>query len=421
MRSCRDEPRARGVCDQRIAQLYQQGYSPRAIAGLFRVPASVVRDALARQHVELRSRAESGRLARALTREQGSLDWDKRVAHLYEQDNSTQAIGRLLDISAGSVYKALKRQHVELRSMTEAVVLAKRSPVREQLLAEAGACGSPQCTDPECSVAPGYCHRPDCPNKAATQRGTDLDGRTVKGLPSKYCSQDCFRSVRAVELPVGRCGSPTCTDDRCSVPPGHCHRPGCDRPAAISQTNVRAYRWLKGYPKLYCTQACMTAHVGADALVKAHARERATLESEGLVPAVKAARLSGLDPRAASQRLEPLLDVDVERRKFGRRVKQGVNAREVLRIAPTDKNARGKLQKPLGVLNGTEQFGRQRKLSAAEIENADALSRDGLSTRKIAAALNERRSPEDPVTHNTVARAMRERRAATVEIASAPL
>lgn len=350
--------------DQRIAQLYRQGYGTPRIGRLFEVWAKDVYAALERQHVELRSRSEGVRLARALRRELGSPKWDRRVAGLYGQDYGAPEIGRLLGISKYVVYKALERQHVELRSTGEAVALARWSSLHEQVRAEAGACGSPKCTDPECPVAPGHCHRPGCPNKAATPHHTQLGQRDIKGLPRKYCSRSCAQSVRAVELPVGRCGSPGCTDGRCSVPAGQCHRPGCDRPAAVSPESIRRERWVKGFPKLYCSGAC-AAHAGVAGMASRHARELATLESEGLVPSVKAAHLLGRDPRFPS-RLEPLLDF--EHRKFDRRVRRGVNARELLPIA-TVPNARGILAVPLAALNGTERVGRPGKLSAAESQD----------------------------------------------------
>jgi len=100
----------------------------------------------------------------------------------------------------------------------------------------------------------------------------------------------------------------------------------------------------------------------------------ATLESEGLVPAVKAARLVGRDPRSPSD-LEPLLTL--ERRKFGKKVRQGANARAVLSIA-TDGDAqfayavRGKLTKPLSALKGTK-LGRRRAISDAMADKIVAL------------------------------------------------
>jgi transcriptional regulator with XRE-family HTH domain len=65
--------------------------------------------------------------------------------------------------------------------------------VRQRLLAEAGACGSPTCTEQICAVSAGLCHRPTCGERAPLARQTRADARWVKGYPIKYCSERCAR------------------------------------------------------------------------------------------------------------------------------------------------------------------------------------------------------------------------------------
>lgn len=343
------------------------------------------------------------------------------IAERYQQGFSAAAIGREMGMKGSTVGAILKRIGVELRSRSDAVRLGRAaalgSPLREHVLAEAGACGSPVCTDPECSVAPGHCHRPGCHNKAATARKTQLGKREVKGLPLKHCTGECAQAARAVEFPLGGCGSPTCSDDQCGVPHGQCHN--CGKPAVIAKRSQRTKRWVKGLPTLYCSPECASAHAATPASVKQHARERETLEADGLVPATKVGRdLSRLA-------IAPTSPLDVERRTFGRRVRLGVKAHDYLQFA-TDNNAqrahavRGTLTKPLAASKGSK-LGAPRKLSAGEVEHAAELERDGLSSRKIADELNKQRPVRDPVTHTTVRAALAERRAVAVAATASPL
>jgi hypothetical protein len=128
---------------------------------------------------------------------------------------------------------------------------------------------------------------------------------------------------------------------------------------------------LKDHPLLYCSPGCASVHAATPASERQHAREQEALEDEGLAPAPKVVDAVGKD----LSRLEPLLDV--ERRTFGKRVRLGVNASELLQIA-TDGDAqsahavRGKLMKPLSALKGTK-LGRRRAISDAMADKIVAL------------------------------------------------
>jgi transcriptional regulator with XRE-family HTH domain len=75
-------------------------------------------------------------------------------------------------------------------------------PLRDELLAAPGACGSPTCQDAQCPVEPGACH--GCGRPAVTARQTARDRRWVKGYPTKYCSDGrCFSGARETERVVG--------------------------------------------------------------------------------------------------------------------------------------------------------------------------------------------------------------------------
>lgn len=336
------------------------------------------------------------------------------IAERYQQGFSAAAIGRKMGMKGSTVGAILKRIGVERRSRSDAVRLGRAaalgSPLREQVLAEAGACGSSVCTDPECPVAKHHCHLPDCSNMVKAAPKTQLGKREIKGVPLKFCSQGCARLARAFELPLAPCGSPTCTKDRCSVPYGQCHNwPACDKPACIAERSQRTKRWAKGYPTLYCSPACASAHAATPASARQHAWEQAALENEGLAPATKVGPAVGKE----LSRLAPLLDV--ERRTFGRRTRLGVNASDLLQIATGNDagsahQVRGELTKPLSALKGTK-LGRPRNpLSAYETALAEELRGDGWSYRKIAAKLSDRR----PVSHTTVAAALKGRRDAAV-------
>ncbi|HEX3849514.1 MAG TPA: hypothetical protein VHW01_01030 [Polyangiaceae bacterium] len=106
----------------------------------------------------------------------------------------------------------------------------------------------------------------------------------------------------------------------------------------------------------------------------------------------------------------------LERRKFGKLTRLGVNAREV-KDASSDKHARGKLAVPLAALNGTARVGRPSGLSGAEALLASELrSADPSlwSWRKLAAVLNDQRGAEQAqVSHMSVKRTVERFTAAT--------
>jgi transcriptional regulator with XRE-family HTH domain len=84
-------------------------------------------------------------------------------------------------------------------------------PLREELLAAAGACGSPTCQDQDCPVEPGRCH--GCGRTAVVARQTATDRRWVKGHPTKYCSDPgCYSGVRELESLKGATGLRSLSD-----------------------------------------------------------------------------------------------------------------------------------------------------------------------------------------------------------------
>jgi len=74
--------------------------------------------------------------------------------------------------------------------------------MRAELLAKAGACGSPTCGDPECQVEPGRCHREGCGGGAAIATHTSTPIRWVKDQPIAYCSPSCWARVRNTPDPA---------------------------------------------------------------------------------------------------------------------------------------------------------------------------------------------------------------------------
>ena len=63
----------------------------------------------------------------------------------------------------------------------------------QALLATVGGCGSPSCTDPDCTIPAGQCHRDGCANPARAPWGTDERIRSVRGYPLRHCSKRCER------------------------------------------------------------------------------------------------------------------------------------------------------------------------------------------------------------------------------------
>jgi hypothetical protein len=127
------------------------------------------------------------------------------------------------------------------------------------------------------------------------------------------------------------------------------------------------------------------------------------LFAAGLVPMKMTAELLYRSPTGVRS------VVTLERRKLGRRrrVRLGVNAREVLERSP-HRDAHRKLSRPLAVLNGTERVGRPLALSEAELTiviSLRAADPAAWSWRTLAKRLNEQRPPDDQVSHMTVKRA----------------
>lgn len=129
----------------------------------------------------------------------------------------------------------------------------------------------------------------------------------------------------------------------------------------------------------------------------------AALAGDGLAPTKVAARLMGRSPtglRSAGM---------LERQEFGRVVRCGINARDVLRLSVDKHVARSKLAKALSVLNGTDHYGRRRALSDAELAMVIELrAADSVtwSWRNLAEKVNLDRPSDLPaVSHMAVKRA----------------
>jgi hypothetical protein len=76
---------------------------------------------------------------------------------------------------------------------------ALAAPLRADLLRDLAPCGSPACTEAECAVKPGHCHRPGCELEAPKADRTDRRSHRVKGYRKLYCSAHC-RAVHASGL-----------------------------------------------------------------------------------------------------------------------------------------------------------------------------------------------------------------------------
>ena len=66
---------------------------------------------------------------------------------------------------------------------------------RERLLAEAGRCGSPTCSDPQCEVRPGGCHAPGCLELATIASQNSRGLRWIKGYPTLCCREERCASL----------------------------------------------------------------------------------------------------------------------------------------------------------------------------------------------------------------------------------
>jgi hypothetical protein len=64
---------------------------------------------------------------------------------------------------------------------------------REQLLANAGRCGSPTCDDPECTITPGKCHRSGCDTPATIATRTSAQYKWVIDYPTAFCGVEHAR------------------------------------------------------------------------------------------------------------------------------------------------------------------------------------------------------------------------------------
>jgi transcriptional regulator with XRE-family HTH domain len=61
------------------------------------------------------------------------------------------------------------------------------------------------------------------------------------------------RRRRNLMRKAGACGSPTCTDEACTVRPARCHAPTCEEAAAVAPRTNRKHRHVIGEPTLYCS------------------------------------------------------------------------------------------------------------------------------------------------------------------------
>jgi hypothetical protein len=77
----------------------------------------------------------------------------------------------------------------------------RASGPREQLLNQAGNCGSPTCQDRCCPVTPGGCHRNGCHKQASLARCTRRDSRYVTGKATLYCTRKCAVLARNAGQP----------------------------------------------------------------------------------------------------------------------------------------------------------------------------------------------------------------------------
>ena len=161
----------------------------------------------------------------------------KRAAALYAGGSTMREIADELKVSIATVFKYLDELEIPRDRSAAAAAGARRraAPLREKILANAGGrCGSPGCSDPDCKVPPGQCHRPGCTERATIASQTWEAQRRVAGHSMMYCSRRCRGLASKDELGAaalerlanaGGCGSPGCSDPDCKVPPGQCHRP----------------------------------------------------------------------------------------------------------------------------------------------------------------------------------------------------
>jgi hypothetical protein len=125
-------------------------------------------------------------------------------------------------------------------------------------------CKSPACSDADCRVPAGRCHRDGCENDAQVATVTDRSKGWERGKPKKYCGRSCSgmatgparAQVWISAVVATPCGCPTCSAPRCEVSAGMCHAPDCTEPAGIYKASRRDKDQVKGQPRMYCSYEC---------------------------------------------------------------------------------------------------------------------------------------------------------------------
>ncbi len=126
----------------------------------------------------------------------GASDRARQAIELYfaNPPMSTVVIARLFGVHHSTVSDWIRQLGRQPRGRLEAAH-AHREPgrvrQRQELLAAAGACGSPTCDDPECKTPAGKCHANGCDHDAQLAPQTSATWRWVKGHPMKFCGQAC--------------------------------------------------------------------------------------------------------------------------------------------------------------------------------------------------------------------------------------
>jgi hypothetical protein len=126
--------------------------------------------------------------------ERGAADDRKhQAAALYDTGEwSERRLASRFNVARITVRHWLDELGVQRRTKAKAAWQRRDwAELRRSLLTEAGGCGSPTCSDPDCQVKPGACHRPGCTENAAIAVDTCNDRRWVRGYPTKYCSGAC--------------------------------------------------------------------------------------------------------------------------------------------------------------------------------------------------------------------------------------
>ncbi|MGB2874792.1 MAG: helix-turn-helix domain-containing protein [Gaiellaceae bacterium] len=153
---------------------------------------------------------------------------DLDVDELFEGRDEPRSVGvneasRRTGIHRKTIRKAIQRGELQVEDvpkehMDEYVIPleeldrwrgaweARRSALRDELLAGSGGCGSPSCSEPECDIPHGGCHRKGCERPAAIAKQTTRRQRGVKGEPTRFCETRCavLWVLENVEHPVKR-------------------------------------------------------------------------------------------------------------------------------------------------------------------------------------------------------------------------